>query len=117
MCITGEAGGFQNHFGAEKKKEKKTGSNVATFQRHDVSTSRHLVNIRKSQRTSQLRVIATLRRRNIAMSSRFLPHNHKKQRRLNLEASKNVRTGARKTEQQRLESLEKTVFCIFFLFS
>ena len=28
MCITGEAGGFWNHFGVEKKKEKETGSNV-----------------------------------------------------------------------------------------
>ena len=44
MCITGEVGGFWDHFGVEKKKEKKTGINVATFQRRDVSTSRRLVN-------------------------------------------------------------------------
>ena len=85
MCITGEAGGFRNHFGAEKKKEKKTGSNIATFQRRDVSTSRRLVNRRKSQR------------RNVATSSRFLPQNDKKQNIPNLEASKNRRTGLRKT--------------------
>ena len=43
MCITGEAGGFRDHFGDENKKEKKTGSNFATLQRRDVSTSgRHL---------------------------------------------------------------------------
>ena len=62
MCITSEAGGFRNHFRAEKKKEKKTGSNVATFQCHDVSTSRRLVNRRKSQRTSQRRDVPTSRR-------------------------------------------------------
>ena len=44
MCITGEVGGFRDHFGVEKKKEKKTGSNVAAFQCRDVSTSRRLVN-------------------------------------------------------------------------
>ena len=44
MCIIGEAGGFQDHFGVEKMKEKKTGNNVATFQRHDDSTSQRLVN-------------------------------------------------------------------------
>ena len=42
MCIIGEAGGFRDHFGAKKKKEKKTGSNVATSQCRDVSTSRFL---------------------------------------------------------------------------
>ena len=36
MCITGEACGFQDHFGAEKKKEKKTDSNGATFKRRDI---------------------------------------------------------------------------------
>ena len=54
MCIIGEAGGFRDHFGAEKKKEKKTGSNVATSsqqkkksmnvsmsRRRDVATSQH----------------------------------------------------------------------------
>ena len=39
MCITGEAGGFRDHFEAEKKKEKKTGSNVATCQRCDIPAS------------------------------------------------------------------------------
>ena len=29
MCITGEAGGFRDDFGAEKKKEKKTSSNTS----------------------------------------------------------------------------------------
>ena len=60
MCIAGEAGGFQNHFGAEKKKEKKIGSNVATLQCYDVSTSRHLINRRKSQRTSQRRDVIAI---------------------------------------------------------
>ena len=35
VCITGEAGGFWDHFGAKKKKEKKSGSN-AMCQRRDV---------------------------------------------------------------------------------
>ena len=78
MCITGEAGGFRDHFGAEKKKEKKTGSNVSTFQRRDVSTSRRLVNRRKSQQTSQHHDVSMSR-----TSSRFLPQNHKKQKRPN----------------------------------
>ena len=53
MCITCEAGGFRNHFGAEKKKEKKTGSNVATYQRHDVWSTEEKVNERLNVATSQ----------------------------------------------------------------
>ena len=34
-----KAGGFRDHFGAEKKKEKKIGSNVMTFQCCDVPAS------------------------------------------------------------------------------
>ena len=55
--------------------------------------------------------------RNVATSSRFLPQNYKKKKRPNLEASKNVQTGARKIKQQLLESLEKRVFLYFFFFS
>ena len=91
MCITGEASGFRDHFGAEKKKEKKIGNKVATLARCDVSTSQCLVNRRKSQRTSQ--------RRDVVTSSRILPQNHKKQKRPNCEASKNVRRRAWKTKQ------------------
>ena len=70
MCITSETGGFRNHFGAKKNKEKKTGSNVATFQRRDFSTSRRLVNIRKSQQTSQCRDVTTSRHRNVVTLQR-----------------------------------------------
>ena len=45
MCITGEAGGFRDHFGAEKKKKKKTGSTVATCQRHNVWSIEEKVNL------------------------------------------------------------------------
>ena len=67
MCITGEAGGFRDHFGAKKKKEKKIGTNVATFQRRDVWSTEEKVNECV----------------NVATSSRFLPQNHKKQKRPN----------------------------------
>ena len=45
MCITGEIGGFRDHFGAEKNKEKKTDSNVMTSDQQNkkstnVSTTR-----------------------------------------------------------------------------
>ena len=36
MCILGEADGFRDHFGAENKKEKKTGNNFATCQCRNV---------------------------------------------------------------------------------
>ena len=73
-------------------------SSVVTSQRHDVWSTEERVN----------------KCLNIATSSRFLPRNHKKKKRPNLEASKNVRTRVWKTEQQRLESLEKTMFLYFF---
>ena len=60
MWIIGEASGFQNHFGAEKKKEKKIGSNIATFQRCDVATSQRLVNRRKSQQGTQRRDVIAI---------------------------------------------------------
>ena len=74
------------------------------------ATSRH-----SSVVTSQRRNVWSIEEKvnkgpNVAMSSRFLPQNHKNQKRPNGEASKNVRTRAWNTEQQRLESLEKTVF-------
>ena len=67
MCIIGEAGGFRDHFGEKKKKEKKTGSNVTTSQRRDVATSR-----RHNFATSQHRDVATSQRRDVE-TSRFLP--------------------------------------------
>ena len=94
MCITGEAGGFWDHFGAEKKKEKKTGSNIATSQRRDIrSTEEKSTNVSTSRRHK----IAMSQRRNVATSSQFLPQNHKKQKRPNLEALKDVRIGVWKT--------------------
>ena len=82
MSITGKTGGFHDHFGAEKEKEKKIG-NIAT----------------SSQLKKKSTNFSTSRRRNVATSSRFLPQNHKKQRTPNLEASKNVRRRAWKTKQ------------------
>ena len=55
MCITGEAGGFWDHFGAKKKKEKKTGSNVATCQCRDVWLTEEKVNERATS-THKLQV-------------------------------------------------------------
>ena len=58
MCIIGEVGGFRDHFGAEKKKEEKTGSNVATFQRLNVAMSGQQK--KKSQQTSQHRDVIAI---------------------------------------------------------
>ena len=57
MCIIGEACGFRDHFGAKKKKDKKTGSNVVMCQRRDVWSTEEKVN----------------ERLNVATSLRFLP--------------------------------------------
>ena len=104
MCIIGEAGGFRDHFGEKKKKEKKPGSNVTTSQRRDVETSR-----RHNVATSQLRDVTTLRRRNIATSQRrnvaMLRHRGfclrliKSRGDLISRSSKNVRRRARKMKQ------------------
>ena len=64
----GEAGGFRDHFGAKKKKEKKKAatlrhSRVVTSQRRDVWSTEEKVD----------------ERLNVATSSRFLPQNHKNQ--------------------------------------
>ena len=73
MCITGEAGGFRDHFGVEKKKEKKIGSNVTTFQLRDVSTSgqqKKKVNERANVTTYQRHDVQTSQRRDfIAISA------------------------------------------------
>ena len=95
MCIIGEAGGFRDHFGAEKKKEKKTGSNVATSSQQkkksmNVSTSR-----RRDVATSRCRDVATLRRHRD-----FCLRIIKSKGDLILRSSKNVRRRARKTKQQ-----------------
>ena len=63
VCITSEAGGFRDHFGVEKKKEKKTGSNVATFQCRDISMSQCLVNRRKKRFNERLNVTTSSNRR------------------------------------------------------
>ena len=70
MCITGEAGGFRDHFGAKKKKEKKNGSNVTTCQYRDVPISRH-----SSSMTSQCRDVWSTKEKvndqpNVATSQR-----------------------------------------------
>ena len=91
-------------FGAEKKKQEKKWQQ----RRRNV--------VRPGQQRKPTSV-PTSRRLNVATSARFLPQNHKKQWKLNFEVSKNVRTGARKVEQQRLISLEKTLsFCISSFF-
>ena len=53
MCIIGETGGFQDHFGSEKKKEKKTGSNVGTSQHRDIWSTEEKVNECLKLATSQ----------------------------------------------------------------
>ena len=77
----------------KRRSRRKTGSNIATFQCHDVATSRRLVN--REKLTSD----PMSRRLNVATSLRFLPQNHKKQWKLNFVALKNVRTKARKAKQ------------------
>ena len=47
LCIEGEEGGFGN-LELKRRSRRKTGSNVATFQRRDIATSQHLVNREKS---------------------------------------------------------------------
>ena len=105
LCITGEAGGFRNHFRAEKKKENKTGSNVTTFQCRDVATSRRLVNKRKSQRViSQRHRDFCLR---IIKSKRDLIWRHR--RTCGLEHGKQSNNDSNHWKRQ--------CFCIFFIFS
>ena len=94
MRITGEASGFWDHFGAQKKKEKKTRSKVATCQRRDVGTSRHS-NVVSSQRRDVWSIEEKVNKHlNVTTSSRYLPQNRKKQRRPNFEVSKNIRRRA-----------------------
>ena len=76
-----------------KRRSSRKSGHLATFQRCDVATSRRLVNREKSISDPTLQCL------NVATSLRFLPQNHKMQERPNFEASKNVRTGARKEEQ------------------
>ena len=116
MCITGEAGGFRNHFGA-KKKEKKSGSNVVTFQRRDVVTSRRLVNRRKSQRATQCCNVSMSRCLNVVTSSRFQPQNHKKQKRPNLEGIEECADWSAENRVAATRVIGKDSVSVFFLFS
>ena len=59
MCITGEAGGFQHHFGAEKK-EKKNGNNIAMFQRRDVAMFNRIKKSTSDVVTSQCRDVIAI---------------------------------------------------------
>ena len=69
MFITSEAGGFRDHIGVEKKKEKKTGNNVATCQRHNVPASQPLNVAMSGQQKKKLMNFSTSRRRNVTTSS------------------------------------------------
>ena len=63
MCIANEYDGFQKLNGNTKKKKKwKPSSNVSTFQRRDIATSRRLVNNSKSQRAAQRHDVPTSQR-------------------------------------------------------
>ena len=69
MCITGETGGFRDHFGAEKKKEKKNGNNIETSQHRDIWLIEEKVNERLKFTTLQRLNFATLQRRNVIANS------------------------------------------------
>ena len=72
---------------------------VPASRRLNVPASRRLNVAASGQQKKKSTNVATSRRLNVATSSRFLPQNHKKKKRPNLEALKSVRTEARKIEQ------------------
>ena len=103
-------------FGAKHKKQGKY-----WLPHHDVTTSRRLVNKRKSTSdpTSRHHNVATSQRRDVQhrdVTRISAPASLKERGDLILRASKNVRTKAWKAEQQRLGSLEKTLPFVFILF-
>ena len=109
MCSTGEAGGFRIHFRAEKKKEKKNGSNILMSQRRDTWSTEEKVNERLNVAMSQRCDVSTLR---------FLPQNHKKQKIPNLEGIEEHADWSAKNRAASTRIIGKdSVFVFFFLFS